>query len=429
MKRIATLSETAVGQSWLAQFATGADQVAAAAMLDAMVLLDHEEVAAAQRARLASVQAKPYQRPFIKNRIGLYAEREFAEGRIFTEEWIVGRHGKRTERSTGPSRVVPVAPRRGSSRVGSEGPTANAIAQVIKGRPKSFTSHPGPDVIRKTGVGVICIVTDFIGSGTRINKMLDLFWKSPSVRSWWRLGWISFAIVTACGTRRGIQEVQRHRVKPEVVSEFMVPAVGDFEADLVARWTDIMTRYGPPGATAEDRSGYKGSAALVAFTYGLPNNTPLIVHGSGGGWRALYQGSIPSDSRRAFHPLTDDERAGNAIERAGFDLDLSIGTDLATMLLVLSQIRGKWRQGAEEEISERTGLAPDQVRTAIARAQAEALVVSDGHLTEAGQTAIKALRIPWRRPDIPTDENPYYPWELRDPRVSSSNRRLARGPR
>lgn len=426
---MAKLSETAAGQSWLAQFKVGADQAAAAAMLDAMVLLDHEEVAAAQRAGLASMKARQSERPFIKNRIGLYAEREFAEGRIFTEEWVDGRHGKRTERSTGPVRVAPVAPRRGSSRVGSEGPTANVIAQIIKSQPRYFTNHPGPEIIRTTGVGVLCVVTDFIGSGTRINKMLDLFWKSPSVRSWWHLGWMKFAVVTACGTRRGLEEVKRHLVKPEVKSEVTVPSVSDFGADLVARWTDIMTSYGPPDAVGADKSGYKGSAALVAFTYGLPNNTPTIIHGSGGGWVPLYRGSIPSDSKRAFHPLTEDERAQNAIERAGLELDVSMGTDLAVMLLILSQIRGKWRDGAEEEIGERTGLAPSQVRSAITQARARALIASDGHLTEAGQTAIQTLRKPWRRPDIPTEENPYYPWQLRDPRVSSSNRRLMRRPR
>ncbi|PQZ52128.1 hypothetical protein CQ052_03880 [Ochrobactrum sp. MYb15] len=375
------------------------------------------------------MRGSPSNRPFKKSRIGLYAEREFAEGRIFSEEWVVGRHGKRTERSTGPVRVSPVAPRRGASRVGSEGPTANVIAQIVKSFPRTFTNHPGPEIIRSTGVGVICVVTDFIGSGTRIKKMLDLFWKSPSVRSWWRLGWIKFTVVTAAGTRRGIEEVRRHMVNPEVKSEITVPSVADFEAGLVARWNEIMTRYGPSDADGTDRSGYKGSAALVAFTYGLPNNTPIIVHGSGGGWQPLYRGAIPPDSKGAFHPLTEDERAQNAIERAGLELDVSMGIDLAVMLLILSQIRGKWRAGAEEEISERTGLSPSQVRAAITQAQAKTLIASDGHLTEAGQTAIQTIRKPWRRPDIPTEENPYYPWQLRDPRVSFSNRRLTRRPR
>lgn len=398
-------------------------------MLNAMVLFDSEVVAAAQRDGLVSLQARVPGRPFTKCRIGLYAEREFAGDRIFTDQPVVGRRGKPAERSTGPVRVTPIAPRRGSSRVGSEGPTANVIAQVVKGKQRSFTNHPGPNLIRTTKVGVICIVTDFIGSGTRVNKMLDLFWKSPSVRAWWRLKWIRFAIVTACGTQRGIREVERHRVKPEVISGSTVPSVSDFEADLVVRWTDLMERYGPPSATVEDRSGYKGSAALVAFTYGLPNNTPLLLHGSGGGWRALYQGAVPSDSRPAFHPLTDDERTENAIERVGLDLDMSLGADFAIMFLVLSQIRGKWRHGAEEEIGQRTGLSPAQVQTAIALAQVKALLAGDGHLTEAGQAAIGGLRKPWRRPDIPTEQKPYYPWELRDPRVSSSNRRLLRRPR
>ena len=259
--------------------------------------------------------------------------------------------------------------------------------------------------------------------------MLDLFWKSSSVQSWWRLGWVRFVVVAACGTRHGIRTVREHRVKPEVVSQFSVPSVRDFEADLVARWNDIMMRYGPQDATDENISGYKGSAALVAFTYGLPNNTPYIVHGSGRGWRSLYVGGIPSESRHAFHPLTERELAENAIERAGLELDLSMGYDLATMLLVLSQIRGKWRKGAEEEISQRTGLASGTVLEAIKAALARSFMANDGHLTEEGQTAIKALRKPWRRPDIPTVQIPYYPCELRDPRVSSSNRRPARRPR
>lgn len=429
MKRVTNLSETAVGQSWLAQFDIGADQAAAAAMLDAMLLLDQEEVAAAQRAGLASLQTQPPHRPSSKHRIGLYAEREFAESRIFTEELVNGRDGKQKMRSTGPKRVAPVAPRRGSSRVGSEGPTANVISQVIKSNSRIFTSHPGPEIIRKTGVSIICIVTDLIGSGTRINKMLDLFWKSPSVRAWWRLGWLAFSIVSACGTRRGIEEVKRHKFKPEVKSEFSVPSIGDFESDLVARWTDIMTRYGPPSAIAEDISGFKGSAALVAFTYGIPNNTPLILHGHEGGWKSLYQGAVPENSKRAFHPLSEEERAENALELAGHELDRSIGADLAVLHLVLSKIRGKWREGAEYELSERTGLTPEQVRIAINQACAMSLIAGDGHLTEAGQIEIKALRKPWRRPDIPTNVNPYYPWQLRDPRVSSSNRRLSRRPR
>jgi hypothetical protein len=429
LKRIQKLSGTPVGQLWLAQFATGADRAAAEALLDAMVLLDQEAVAAAQRLGLVSIRARPPHRPFKKCRIGLYAEREFAEAKIFIDERVIGRHGKETLRSIGSKRVPAVAPRRGSSRVGSEGPTANVISQITESHRQIFTSHPGPDTIRKSGVGIICIVTDFIGSGTRIVKMLDLFWKSPSVRSWWQLGWIRFVIVAACSTRRGREEVMGHRFHPEVKFEHTVPSIGDFEPDLVGRWREIMTRYGPRGATADEKGGYKGSAALVAFTYGLPNNTPLIIHGNGAGWRPLYAGAVPDDSESAFHPLTDEERAENAIERVGLELDISIGAELAAMQLILSQIRGKWRDGAEHELSERTGLAPEQIRKALAEARARNLIASDGHLTEAGQAEIHSLREPWRRPDIPTDANLYYPWQLRDPRVSSSNRRLTRRPR
>ena len=69
----------------------------------------------------------------------------------------------------------------GSSRVGSEGPGAFLLSQATEFAPGIFLNGPGPDRIRRHQASLIAIVTDFIGSGTRIQLMLDKFMKVPTV--------------------------------------------------------------------------------------------------------------------------------------------------------------------------------------------------------------------------------------------------------
>jgi hypothetical protein len=77
MRRIPRLSETADGQNWVRQFAEGPDRAAAVELLDAMLLLDGEQVADSQRAGIEQLFAR-------RKPIALYAEREFAESAIFS---------------------------------------------------------------------------------------------------------------------------------------------------------------------------------------------------------------------------------------------------------------------------------------------------------------------------------------------------------
>jgi hypothetical protein len=61
MRRRTFLSKTAAGRAWLGQFAN-TDQSAAAELLDAMLLLDAEQVASAQRSGLEELVAERRER-------------------------------------------------------------------------------------------------------------------------------------------------------------------------------------------------------------------------------------------------------------------------------------------------------------------------------------------------------------------------------
>lgn len=426
MKRRTLLSRTIVGRLWLEQF-DSADQSAASELLDAMLLLDAEQVASAQRAGLEELVDERRRMP--RRKVALYAEREIAESAVFVSELRPDKTGKLRRRAVGPTRLAAVAPRRGSARVGSEGPVASVIAQAVERWPRIFINHPGPEVIRKQHPGMVAIITDFVGSGRRIAKMLDKFWRVPSVRSWWSLGWTEFAVIAAAGTNTGIDVVRSHRTRPRVIVRHIAPTVFAAEPALAQRWRALIENYGPPVGRGATALGFGGNAALIAFSYRIPNNTPAIIHGSGGGWKPLYEGAVPQQAEEAFKPPTPEERIANAAAEAGLVLASDMATDDARVVLLLGAIRGRLRPGAEIELAAQTGLTEPEIRAARRQAEKQGLLGANGRLTDDGHSTVKAgLKSDRRRPDIPTNPEPYYPWSLRVPRVAPSTRRLKRRP-
>ena len=114
-----------------------------------------------------------------------------------------------------------------------------------------------------------------------------------------------------------------HRLKPRVLVEHIVPTI--FTArneETRKRWLGLIQAYGPKDASDVMREGFRGSAALIAFNYRIPNNTPLFLHQSSSGWRALYTGAAPEDLRPAFGLEPPEQR----IDRAA----AAIGVELAT---------------------------------------------------------------------------------------------------
>lgn len=408
------LSRTPSAANWLLQF-RAADQLAAAAFLDSLLLLNDDDIASSLREQLKTLARG---RAGLRKKIALYSEREIAEATFFKSERCPGRDGIIRMRAIGASGPPAVKPARGRSRVGSEGWTSFIVSQAVEASHKVFLNHPGPDRIRLHRVSLIVIVTDFLGSGSRVRAMIDKFIKVPSVRAWRSNGWMRFAVVAAAGTANGIRAVQSHHTAPTVSVSHVVPTLKGFpDPEAVDKWRWLMSRYGPRTARGSGPEGFDEGGALVAFSYRIPNNTPLLLHQRAPGWIPLFQGPPSADMRAAFGLGSLDARVKGAASASRVPLSDDLTPEEGRMIVILRAIRGRWREGQEVEFAERTGLTVPEILDAKDRAQAGGLLNKQGHLTDEGQKLARAgVTKNRRRPDIPTNPEMYYPQRLRTPR-------------
>lgn len=411
------LSATRSGKDWIAQFAP-ADRAKAVELLDGMLLLNDDEVAGSLLSLLGQLEMNGAPST---GRIALYAERETGGTPPFIVASVPDGAGRIRRRAVGRAGPPAVRPPRGSTRVGSEGMVAFVISQAVKSAPRLFLNHPGPDRFRgRRPVRVIAIVTDFIGTGTRVLGLLDNFWAIPTVRAWASRGWIRFKVVAAAGTLEGIQNVRAHHRAPEVLVRHIAPTVHGFRQKA---WAALAGSYGPEAAAGAGRLGFKGNGALVAFTYGIPNNAPLILHAAAPGWRPLFAGAAPADARPAFGVEAPGARVARAAAAADVELRSGLSPDDAILVVVLGAIRGRWKEAAATPVAEMTGLTETEVLAAQRRAFREGLMDGAGRLTDAGRSAIDAARPEARGARVPTNREPYYPLRLRAPRASSRTSR------
>lgn len=410
------LSRSETGKAWLAQFSSADDMKAAGKLLDAMLLLSDTDVADAVRDGIEELAKEWHGRG---RSLALYAEREFDSGEAFGSLDVVDAMGRIRRRADSYSGSV--KPTRGKMRVGSEGTVAHLISQLVERWPKLLKNHPGPKGIRakSSPVGAIVIVTDLIGSGTRVNKMLDKFWRVPSVKSWVSGKWIEFIVVAAAGTPEGITTVECHRLRPTVITEHIVPTIGTWKDRALANeWRSLIANYGPSsGRGGVARDGYGDSAALVALSSRIPNNTPAIVHQSEDKWRALYEGAAPADLRPHFRVLDEAEQTKSAAEAIGVELAQDLNANDARLVVILSAPPSILRRQDIVAIAAATTLSRSEVERVIVQAVRSGLLTPKWRLTEAGQEILKANRRGDRRKStIATNTEPYYPQKLRIPR-------------
>ena len=329
---------------------------------------------------------------------------------------------KKNRRSEGAAPPPVRTERHFKHETGSEGLIATILTGLSRAEATRFTLHPTMREWRESRPKHFLIVSDFIGSGNRVLKMLEAAWRVPTLRSWWSNKTIRFTICAYSGTEEGIQAIEAHPSKPTVRLVMGCPRIQDQPAESRKRLIDLCKRYCKVRPTGDFTAlGYGDSGGLLAFDHGAPNNMPLILHRSWAGWHTLFKQRSTALIMPVVGPGDAREELATALSRlrqqklAASDAVLDGPVETQQLTLILAALRGRPR--TISAVSARTGLPVDLVQTVMLRAHSSKLIDDVGRLTGAAYREFEYLRRPRRirrEPPLVNRDGLYYtPQSLR----------------
>jgi len=181
---------------------------------------------------------------------------------------------KKALRAKGAAQPVVRSLTNNQQQVGSEGVIAQQLTQLCKKHRRRFLLHPSAEMIRSKRARHLVIVTDFVGSGNRIYRMLNSLWQVRSVRSWHSLQFIRVWVVCYSGSPAGLSYVKKHPSRPKVLHVLPCPTLESiFDTQSSNSLKDLCCRY---GKFHKRPLGYDDVGALIAFEHGCPNNSPAV---------------------------------------------------------------------------------------------------------------------------------------------------------
>lgn len=405
------LSETPAGTEWLRQFSK-VERETAAELVDEVLLVSRNDFVDGLWKSLDQLEGE---RANPARKMALYAERPIKTsfGRI-PAFFPNSRHGRAMGAGVPP---IVVDPR--DQEVGSEGVVAQLITDYCRSNPLAALSHPGPTKLRSDKVEEIVILSDFIGSGRRIIRMLESFRYVATIRSWRSYHLVRFVVIAYSGIVEGIRAVQSHKLKPNVLIQVGCPTIANtFRAtqriQIEALCEAHPTKHKMP-------FGFNDCAALIAFAHGCPNNVPQILHSRAAKWNPLFAGRSTSGASPAFLTDGDDlvvsQRMQNllGIRNARLTLGALDQNRWISSMLILAAAQAGLR--AVEAISARTHLKLPQVAELINIAKDARWLTDTGSLTRLGRKELANMRKRRKqKPVLPSETNKfYYPTQLRAP--------------
>lgn len=383
---MAELSKTSFAQSWLGNFPSE-DRDTASLLLDRMMLVGASEFSVAITKQLNRIERDC---PSAKPCLALYAEREVEKCNYEVLPFFPGTD---KGRATGDG-IPPVSVDPKKQDVGSEGIVASLISKYCKLPDKHALSHPGPDALRENRVRKIVIVTDFVGSGRRVREMLDAFALVASIQSWRSFGLLDFHVVCYSGTECGLRCVRRHSLRPKVSFHIACPVINEaFSGSELGEIKLLCKTY--PGKRSRYPFGFNETGSLIAFSHGIPNNAPAILHSNAGGWKPLFPGRSTASSEIDRIADSSEMLARNServlgVRAARKVLSDSEGELWTHAMLVLDAIRS----GAKTptKVSALTQIPFDRVEEVIALSQTAGWVTPKHTLTHMGRREIRGIR-------------------------------------
>ncbi len=415
-----SLSQTDFPRDWMAQF-SGAERLVAEQLADAVMLVGHDALYRGLRLLLDETTTNrdegDQDRP-----IALFAERAVETRDAKDDEYGFVRHevlpffpGTDEGRATGTG-MPPIVIDPSDQEVGSEGSIANFITGYERLHRDRVLSHPGPDALRTGRVSHIVIVTDFIGSGKRVWEMLEAFWRVATIRSWHSYGLVRFAVVAYSGTEDGLKHVRSHRSGPNARVVHACPTI--FTSFVGVDRDAVLALCRAHPHRSRYPFGFGSAGALIAFSHGMPNNAPPVLHSDRKGWVPLFRNRSALGADMHFpaanaDALADRARAVLQIRTAERFLADPTRRRWVETMLVLTALKDGSRTAASASARTRLSLANVEqilVFTRIAR-----WTSLRNTLTVLGQRELRRLQLRRARTVVlPTEDLPYYyPSQLR----------------
>lgn len=415
--------------AWLKQFFPEDQQVAQEFLTD-ICFVTRDEFSESLRSLILRCSKK------YDGMIGLYAERELKRRngrpvRLFKES------RKKIKRAygVGPLAVEPV--RRYDQCVGSEGIIAQLITEISRQFKEKFLSHPGPDQIRNKKVRRFFLITDFIGSGRRVNDYLESAYRVRTVKSWVssRQDYgIRFDVLSYAATKKGKELVEHHGAKPETHIVRECCTISDIpDPKKSFNYRRLCEKYNPYDGKKKNALGYNGVGALIAFAHGIPNDAPRMLYCKGKNWLPLFPARVTAKSQIKFTEFIN-EVTSNA------NTLISMGNKNGLKPKWLKQVKYHFRKRMltlamltqpprdDQSLMERTGLVINDLNDAIWQLFRVDWIDERRRPTDLGLSELKNFV----KTDIMNeltskyDELLYYPSSLRAPMMASSKCRCHR---
>jgi len=328
-----------------------------------------------------------------------------------------GRGKKPTLRAEGLARDV-VRPRYVNQVVGSEGVIASLVSQLQRGNPARRWVAPSTDILREMHVRHLVVVTDLIGSGSRISKYLSLLWNTRSIKSWNSYHKARIWVFAYGATNYGLRVAIQHRSSPTVEFVSECPTLRSVTSGAALK--ALCKRYSPEKI---DSLGYKQVGALIAFAHGCPNDVPAIFRLNSKfvkrPWKALFPGrttlSIVVDDEPDALELALDTLGFGSIKHSGAYSRASV-QQKKMIVFLCAQSRGRRHWNS---MTLATGLRLEEIEQLRMSAMAQGYLSGHGRLTQAGFALLKKMRKTRRilsKSYAPSAKQSYYPTSLRAPR-------------
>jgi hypothetical protein len=393
------------GQKWVSNFALE-DREAASRLVRALTLVSHS---AFQRdlSRRIFETAESFDHP-----VALFAVREMKPGDLpdFLKEL----------NASDPSSTVDAVAR--GSDLGSEARVAATIRSLCKAHPARLLNHPNVEKMRAARCKAIIVVDDLVGSGNRVREYLAALWTSRSIRSWWSRDNLDFVLVSYAMTDEGVKSVSKLKYAPKLVYNRICPTLRSLPWSQNRKTTvsDLCTKYGAKLAAKRFTMGFQGSAALLVFEHGCPNNVPAILWAKpkrGEDWEPLFP-------EKTVLPLEGSAFPPEIVRRDPISLLVDIGHEkLAarlqkappisheTILILAYAGKGIRTSGA---LSFATGLGEEDCRRLIQLCVEWGFLTVRYRLTSAGAAELEAAQRAARIKAVaPIGTDNYYPTMLR----------------